>query len=511
MKDRRENLGDIPLAEFRRHLHELADWIADYREKIGERPISRNVQPGDILSQLDRDAPETGTPFEKIFAEIDRVIVPGVVHWDHPQFMSYFGCTTTNPGILAEMITGALNVNTMTWRTAPAGTELETLVLDWLRQWLRLPNEFTGVVYDTASISTMHALATAREQLAPNTRKLGLSGRDLPRFRIYTSDQAHSSIEKAAIAIGIGEDNVQRVPSDAQFRLDVAALRAMIQRDIGDKFKPLAVVATVGTTSTASVDPVPEIAKICREHKMWLHIDGAYGAGLALLPECKSVTAGWSEADSIVVNPHKMLFVPFDFSALYMRDIGRLRRLFTLVPEYLHLRDPDNTEINYMDYGVQLGRRFRALKAWVVWRAFGREGIAARIRDHLRLAKLFAEWVREDKRFELSAPVVMGVVCFRFVGRDAAPRRPVGAARRPYRNESKIDNLNTMMVERINASGTGYITQTRLRGRTVMRIGLGNILTTEEHLRNVWELIRTTAEAGAEIPNSKHQVRGKLQ
>jgi len=482
VKDRQEpgdlqELGDVPIAEFRKQLHELADWIADYREKIGERPISRNVQPGEILSQLDRDAPEIGTPFEKIFTDINRVIIPGIAHWAHPQFMSYFGCTTTNPGILAEIITGALNVNAMTWRTAPAATELETLVLDWLRQWLQLPNEFTGVVYDTASISTMHALATAREQIAPNTRKLGLSGRDLPRFRIYTSDQAHSSIEKGAIALGIGEDNVQRVPSDAEFRLEVAALRAMVERDVAEKFKPLAVVATVGTTSTANVDPVPEIAKICREHKMWLHIDGAYGAGLALLPECKSITAGWNEADSIVVNPHKMLFVPLDFSALYMRDIGRLRRLFTLSPEYVHLRDPDNTEINYMDYGVQLGRRFRALKAWVVWRAFGREGIAARIRDHLRLANLLVDWIKADKRFELAAPVVMPVVCFRFVAAD----------------KDKIDILNSEIVERINASGRGYITQTKLRGRTVMRVGLGNILTTEQHLRNVWQLIQRTA------------------
>src|SRR5205085_9914756 len=264
------DLGDIPIAEFRKQLREVADWIADYREKIGERPISSNVQPGEILSQLDRDAPETGTSFEKIFAEIDRVIVPGLVNWDHPQFMSYFGCTTTNPGILAEMITGALNVNTMTWRTAPAGVELETLVLDWLRQWLTLPDEFTGVVYDTASISTMHAPATAREEVAPDTRKLGLRGRNLPRFRIYTSDQAHSSIEKGAIALGIGEHNGQHVPSDAEFRLEVAALRAMVERDVAEKFKPLAVVATVGTTSTANVDPVSEIAKICREHRMWL-------------------------------------------------------------------------------------------------------------------------------------------------------------------------------------------------------------------------------------------------
>ena len=471
--------GDIWWEEFGAQMRQVADWISNYRQKIDERPIWLNLKPGDVLAQLDREPPETGTSFEKLFAEIDRVIVPGVVHWDHPQFMSYFGCTTTNPGILAEMITGALNVNTMTWRTAPAGVELETLVLDWLRQWLTLTDEFTGVVYDTASISTMHALATAREQIAPDTRKLGLSGRDLPRFRIYTSDQAHSSIEKGAIAIGIGEENVRRVRTDENFRMDVATLREAITQDRQRGFRPMAVVATVGTTSTASVDPVAEIAKLCREQKLWLHIDGAYGAGLALLPECKWITAGWNEADSLVVNPHKMLFVPFDFSALYMRDVARLRRLFTLVPEYLHLRDPSGAEINYMDYGVQLGRRFRALKAWMVWRAFGREGIAARIREHLRLAKLFAEWVEGDKRFELAAPVMMGVVCFRFVGAAS----------------DKIDNLNTKMVERINTSGRGYITQTKLRGQTVMRIGLGNVLTTEQHLRNVWELVQQAADA----------------
>ena len=485
MKDRQPglrgdvgDLGDISPAVFREQLHRLADWIADYREHISEQRISPNDEPGAILAQLDAIAPEVAAPLEQIFADVERVIVPGVAHWAHPQFMSYFGCTTTSPGILAEMITGALNVNAMTWRTAPAATELETLVLDWLRQWLHLPNDFMGVVYDTASISTMHALATAREQAAPNTRKLGLSGRNLPTFRIYTSDQAHSSVEKGAIALGIGEDNVQRVPTDAEFRMDVLALRERIASDLRKNFKPLAVVATVGTTSTASIDPIPEIGQMCREHKIWLHIDGAYGAGLALLSECKWVTAGWNEADSIVINPHKMLFVPFDFSALYLRDIGCLRRLFTLVPEYLHLRDPVGAEINYMDYGVQLGRRFRALKAWVVWRAFGREGLAARIRDHLRLAKLFADWIGKDARFELSAPVVMGVVCFRFKADD---------------DDEKIDMINSKIVEHINASGRAYLTQTKLHGRTVMRIGLGNILTTEQHLRNVWGLIQLTA------------------
>jgi aromatic-L-amino-acid/L-tryptophan decarboxylase len=468
-------LGDIPPDVFRKHLHEMADWIADYREKIEERPIAPNAKPGAVLAQLEAAPPETGASLDEIFADIERVIVPGVAHWAHPQFMSYFGCTTTSPGILAEMITAAMNVNAMTWRTSPAATELESLVLTWLRQWLRLPDEFTGVVYDTASISTMHALAVAREEASTSVRTLGLSGRtELPIFRIYVSDQAHSSVEKGAIALGLGEHNVRRLACDSQFRMNVAALREAVASDLRHGFKPLAVVATVGTTSTASVDPVREIAEVCAQYQMWLHIDAAYGGGLALLPEHESVTDGWAEADSLVINPHKMLFVPFDFSALYVRDIERLRRVFTLAPEYLHLRDPAGAEINYMDYGVQLGRRFRALKAWVVWRAFGREGIAARIREHLRLAQLFAGWVKDDARFELSAPVMMGVVCFRLKNAD----------------DKAADKKNSETVASINASGKAYLTQTKLRGRIVMRLGLGNILTTEEHVRRVWEIIR---------------------
>ncbi|MGZ5552329.1 MAG: pyridoxal phosphate-dependent decarboxylase family protein, partial [Chthoniobacterales bacterium] len=284
--------------------------------------------------------------------------------------------------------------------------------------------------------------------------------------------QAHSSVDKACIALGLGEHNVRRIPSDAEFKMDMKALRETIAADLRKEFQPLAVVATVGTTSTASVDPVKEIAKVCREHNMWLHVDAAYGGGLALLPECDWVKDGWNESDSLVINPHKMLFVPFEFSALYVRDIKRLRDVFTLVPEYLR-GDASQSEINYMDYGVQLGRSFRALKAWMVWRAFGREGIAARIRDHLRLAQLFTKWVKEDARFELSAPTVMGVVCFRIKAAD----------------EATADKLNSKLVETINAQGETYLMQTKLRGRAVMRLGLGNILTTEDHLRRVWEII----------------------
>ncbi len=474
-------LGDMPAAEFRKHLHEIADWIADYRENIEKTRISPNEKPGAIRAKLPASAPENAEPMEAIMADFHRVIFPGITQWSHPQFMGYFGATTNGPGILAEMLTAAVNVNAMTWRVSPAATELETVVLGWLQQWLGLPNEFNGVSYDTASIATMHALAAAREEAGTSVRTLGLSGRDeLPIFRIYASDQAHSSVDKACIALGLGEHNVRRIASDSEFKMDVKALRETIAADLRKEFMPLAVVATVGTTSTASVDPVKEIAKVCREHNMWLHVDAAYGGGLAVLPECDWVKDGWNESDSLVINPHKMLFVPFDFSALYVRDIKRLRDVFTLVPEYLR-GDASQAEINYMDYGVQLGRRFRALKAWMVWRAFGREGIAARIRDHLRLAQLFTKWVKEDPRFELSAPTVMPVVCFRIKAAD----------------DATADKLNSKMVETINAGGETYLMQTKLRGRTVMRFALGNLLTTEEHVRRCWEIIRETAAAAA--------------
>ncbi|MGI8820090.1 MAG: pyridoxal phosphate-dependent decarboxylase family protein, partial [Chthoniobacterales bacterium] len=466
-------LGDIDPAEFRRHLHQMADWIADYRENIGTLRISPTAAPGAIRAQLPPDAPEEGEPLAGILADIDRVIMPGIVHWAHPQFVGYFGSTTTSPGILAEMVAAALNINAMTWRTSPVATELETHVLQWLQQWLGLGDEWSGVVYDTASISTMHALAAAREEASSDVRARGLSGRaDVPVFRIYVSDQAHSSVEKAAIALGLGEGNVRRIATDGAFRMNVHALREAVLADVRAGFRPLAVVATVGTTSTASVDPVAEIGTVCTEHGMWLHLDAAYGGGLALLPECAWVTEGWNDADSLVINPHKMLFVPFDFSTLYVRNIARLRKVFTLVPEYLR-GDAAGAEINYMDYGVQLGRRFRALKAWVVWRTFGRAGMAARIREHIRLAGLFTDWVNEDPRFELAAPTVMPVVCFRALAADHAAS----------------DALNARLVETLNAAGETYLMQTKLRGRTVMRMGLGNILTTEEHLRKVWKLI----------------------
>jgi aromatic-L-amino-acid/L-tryptophan decarboxylase len=466
-------LGDIPAETFRRLVHEVADWMADYRETITTRPVSPSVEPGSLLRELPGQAPEAGEPIEAILLDVDKLIMPRVTHWGHPHFTGYFGSTTTGPGILAEMITAALNVNAMTWRVSPAATELETAVLDWLRQWLGLPTEFRGVVYDTASIATMHAMAVAREEATTAMRDQGFTGRNVPVLRIYTSDQAHSSVEKAAIALGLGERNVRRVPSDPAFKLDLAALEAMIRADLKDGFRPMAIVATVGTTSTASVDPVARIAEICRHHRIWLHVDAAYGGGLALLPEADWIKEGWAACDSLVINPHKMLFVPFDFSALYVRDITRLKKVFALIPEYLR-GDAAGADTNYMDYGVQLGRRFRALKAWVVWRTFGREGMAARIREHMRLALLFADWVAHNPRFEVLAPVVMGVVCFG-VRAD---------------NVEEATCLNSEVVRRVNDSGKAYLTVTQLHARSAIRLGLGNILTTEDHLVSVWSTIR---------------------
>src|SRR5216117_4124239 len=294
MKDR-QSLGDTPPEQFRSQLHELADWIADFRENIEALRVAPDDKPGAIGARFAKHPPEEGESFEKILSDVDRVIIPRMVHWSHPMFLGYFGWTTTGPGILGEIISAPLNVNAMTWRTCPAATELETIVIDWIRQWVGLPKDFDGVVYDTASVGIMHALAVAREQAAPSIRKLGLAGRsDLPRLRIYTSDQAHNAAEKAAIALGIGEENVRRVPSDGEFRMEMSILRKMIAEDRQSAFKPMAVVATAGTTSTASVDPIAEFARLCREEEMWLHVDAAYGGGFAILPEYKWITDGWS-------------------------------------------------------------------------------------------------------------------------------------------------------------------------------------------------------------------------
>jgi aromatic-L-amino-acid decarboxylase len=482
------SLGDLPEEEFRKALRQAAEWVADYRSKIEQRAISPAGKPGDVSATLPSTIPKMPVPIETVMADFERLIVPNLVHWGHPAFLGYFGSTTTAPGILGEMMAATLNVSAMTWATSPAATELESVVLRWLREMLRLPEEFFGVVYDTASVATLHALAAARESLQLNIRNLGLTGRsDLPRLRIYASDQAHSSIVKAAITLGIGEVNVKRIDTDDLFRMDLNSLKLAVQQDRSAGYMPLAVVATVGTTSAAAVDPIPEIAAFCKAEKIWLHVDAAYGGAIALLPEGRHLMEGVATADSVVVNPHKWLFVPLDFSTLYTTHPHLLREVFSLVPEYLR-GDAEQSEINYMDYGIQLGRRFRALKAWMVFSAFGETGLVARIREHIRLARLFATWVENDADFELLAPVQMGVVCFRAVCEEDGD----GLLER-------TNDLNRSVVKSVNATGRAYLTHTVLGENVAMRVAMGNVLTTERHLAHVFELIkeevRTTVNA----------------
>ena len=475
-------LGDLPPEVLRAHLHQLADWVADYRETIESRAIVTAVEPGDVSANLPGALPDRPESLDRILADLDAVVMPGIVHWGHPAFLGYFGSTSNGPALLGEIAAAALNVSAMTWRTSPAATELETVVGAWIRQMVGLPDVFFGIVYDTASIAIVHALAAARERAGTSVRSRGLAGRaDLPAHRVYASEQAHGSIEKAMILLGLGASNLVRIATDAEFRLDVASLRAAIRADLARGHRPMAVVATVGTTSTASVDPVADIAALCRAHGVWLHVDAAYGGALGMLPEARWAMAGVDEADSVVVNPHKWLFVPLDFSVLYTRHPDLLRAVFSLTPEYLRGDASATGAIDYMDYGIQLGRRFRALKAWMAFRAMGRDGIATRIREHCRLARLFAGFVDAEPAFTREAPVSMAVVCFRY-----AP---------PALDDAAIDRLNEAIVARVNAAGDAYITWTRLRGRTVMRVGFGNVLTTPRHLERVWTRIQEEARA----------------
>ena len=482
-----ESLGDFGDEEMRAELHRVADWIARYRATMEERAIVPSVAPGEIAANFPAHAPEHGASMDELMRELDAFVMPGIVQWGHPAFLGYFGSTSNGPALLGEMIAAALNVNAMTWRTSPAATELEGVVLAWIRELVGLPESFMGIVYDTASIGLMHALAAARELAGGDVRKRGLVGRgaELGPMRVYASDQAHSGAEKAMIVLGLGEENVVRVRSDERFRMDVQALERVIADDLARGMRPMAAIASVGTTSTASIDPVAEVARVCREHGLWLHVDAAYGGPLAMLPERRDVMAGAELADSVIVNGHKWLFIPLDFSALYTRRPEVLRAVFSLTPEYLRGDAGANGAVNYMDYGIQLGRRFRALKAWMALRAFGRDGLESRIREHCRLACLFAEWVERTPHYGIAAPVEMAVVCFRF--------EPQGVS------AERCDELNERIVEAVNASGDAYLTHTTLHGRRAMRIGVGNVLTTERHLAHVWH--RITEEAARQSPD----------
>ncbi len=476
-----QKIGDIPIDDFREYGHQLVDWIANYLDGIENYKVLSDVKPGEIKSNLPSNPPENSESLEIVLNDFEEKIIPGITHWNHPDFMAYFNSTSSGPGILAELLSAGLNVNGMAWHTCPAATELEEVTLNWFKKMLALPDHLWGIIYDTASVSSMHAIAAAREQLNNlMLREKGLAGRkDIPRLRLYLSEQAHFSIDKSAITLGIGLEGVRKIPVDTDFKMIPAELQRAINEDRKNGFLPFCVVATVGTTSTTSVDPVKEISEICIKENLWLHVDAAYAGTAAVLPEMRWIFEGIENADSIVINPHKWMFTPIDLSIFYTKKPEVLKRAFSLTAEYLKGEDKDATD--FMDYGIQLGRRFRALKLWFIIRHFGVEGIRNRIREHIRLAKEFAKWIDVHPDFERMAPTDFGVVCFR-----AHPKNLI--------DENDLNDLNKQLLNKINESRKLFLSHTKLNGTYVIRISISGLRTLEHHVIYAKEIIQKTLQ-----------------
>lgn len=472
-------MSDMPIDEFRKNGYKLVDWIADYLSNIEKYSPLAQVNPGDILKRIPKTPPTNGEDIENVLADVDKILMDGITHWNHPGFMAYFNSTSSGPGILAELLTAALGVNGMLWKTSPAFTELEKSMMNWFRQMVGLPENYWGIIYDTASTSSMHAIASAREQLDLGFREKGMAGRnDVPKLILYCSEHAHNSIDKGALTLGIGLDGIRKISVNERFEMDPADLEDKIKDDIANGYKPFCVVATVGTTSTTSVDPVEAIADIAEKYNLWLHIDSAYAGVTAMIPDMKWITRGWQRADSIVINPHKWMFTPMDLSIYFTRKPDTLKRAFSLSAEYLKTKQ-DNEVENLMDYGIQLGRRFRSLKLWFIIRYFGVDGLADRIKYHINLAKEFRSWIEQENDFELIAPTPFSTVCFRFNPGNIS--------------EDDLNRMNEMLLEKINQSGKIFLSHTKLNGKFVIRLTIGSIRHERKHILQAWEIIKTMA------------------
>ncbi len=477
-------LGDMDGADFRAAAHRVADIVADYLEGVSRHRVVPDLEPGAIRAQLPAAPPGRPEPLDAILADYLRLIEPNITHWQHPGFMAYFTAVACGPGILGEWLAAGLNSNVMFWRNAPSSTELEEVVVSWLRQGLGLPPEFDGMFTDTASVSTLTALVAARHAVAGlEARDEGLAGRpEIGRLRLYCSTEAHSSTDKAAIVIGVGKAGVRHIPADGAYAMRPDALAAAIREDRAAGWLPFCIVGMAGTTSSNGIDPLHEVADIARDEKLWLHVDGAYGGSAALCPELRPLLSGWERADSIVVNPHKWMFTPFDASLLLFRRPGVFRDAFSLIPEYLRAADQSGVH-NYHDYGIQLGRRFRALKLWIMLRYFGVEGMAARVRESVRMAQRFAGLVAAEPDWEVLAPVPFSTVCFRHVppGLDAGAR------------EEALEKHNAAVMARVNEAGDVLLSHTKLAGRYTIRLTLGNLRQTDAHVDRAWTLLRGAA------------------
>ena len=451
---------DPTSTDFREAAHKAVDWIADYLENIDSYPVLSRVQPGEIEKQFADAASEEGKDYDALLAELREKILPGITHWNHPSFFAYFSITGSQAGILGELLTAALNANGMLWKTSPSLTELETLALRWLRDALGLPSNLFGIINDTASVNVFLAIAAAREATGLNIRGEGMAGRDLPALRLYCSEHAHSSVDKGALALGFGAKNIVKIASDEKFAMRADALAEAIARDRAAGFLPCVIVATTGTTSTAAVDPVRAIGEIAKRENCWLHVDAAYAGSATIVPDYRWIWDGIEYADSIVTNPHKWLFTPIDCSVLYTRRPDVLRQTFSLVPEYL--KTTDTAEINYMDYGIQLGRRFRALKLWLVLEHYGLERLRAVIRGHVEFAERLADELRKREGIEVLSQS-FSVVVFRL----------------------RSDEETLAALERMNASGTLFVSHTKLRDRYAIRVAIGNGATEWGHVERI--------------------------
>lgn len=467
----------LTLKEFRKFGHQLVDWMADYYANIEKYPVKSQVMPREIFDRLPDQAPEQGESMTQVLADFEKIILPGLSHWQSPNFFAYFPANSSYPAILAEMLTATLASQCMIWETSPAAAELEEKMLVWLKQMLGLPSDWDGVIQDTASTATLVALLSAREKYSNfQVNELGLAG--FSGLRIYCSTETHSSIEKAVKIAGLGRKNLVKIAVDDHLRMDPVCLRAEIDHDLALGLRPLAVVATLGTTGTTAVDPLPAIADICSHYKLWLHIDAAFAGTALLLPEFRWMIAGIEQADSFVFNPHKWMFTNFDCSAYFIKDRDTLIRTLTILPEYLKTQTRGQVN-DYRDWGIQLGRRFRALKLWFVIRSFGQEGLRRRIRAHLQLAETLEQKIKNQSQFELMAPRVLSLVCFRW--------RP-----EPVQDPNELDQLNEALLHRLNRTGQLYLTHTRVKGQYTLRWVIGQTYVEQHHIDQAWNVLMTT-------------------
>jgi aromatic-L-amino-acid decarboxylase len=487
-EQQRSGLTDMDPAAFRAAGHAVVDLIADYLASIEEFAVFPNVEPGTLRPLFASEPPEEPEPLATILADYRELVEPNATQWQHPGFFAYFPTSASGAGILGEMLTAALGSNAMLWRTSPVATELEEVVVDWLRQALGLPEGFDGLLTDTASTSTLLGLAAARQATGLGAAQHGLAAIDrvggMPR--VYASAHAHSSVEKACMTLGIGRDGYVTIDANERFEMRPEALAEAIAADRDAGHDPIAVVATVGTTSSTSADPVSAIADIAEREGLWLHVDAAYAGAVAVIADRRAPFFGWERADSVVVNPHKWLFTPLDASLFLTRRMSTLRDAFSLAPEYLRTLDREAPVRDYNEYTPQLGRRFRALKLWMLMRWFGLSGLRRRIERHIELAQQFARWLESDGDWELLAPVPFSTVCFRY--------RPTTAARRPAADpEATLDDLNARIMDAVNRTGETFLSHTRLDGKFTIRLAVGNLRTEERHVERAWELLRREA------------------